>query len=460
MVIHIYINYIIIYIYKLRARVLISTGTVAHKCHGMNKKLTAPTKRSRHEQITHGTRAKLSWRGLETNLKEYKNMADNFNEEDQVDEEGIVRYYFFRGFSYEEIRRLLQKNHAIEVSIRTLKRRIKSYGLRRRQPDYNIAHVRAAVENVIDGHGSLQGYRSVWHTLQLKGLRVPRVVVQEVLREIDPEGTELRRARRLKRREYHNPGPNYSWHCDGYDKLKPYGFPIHGCIDGWSRKILWLYVTRSNNQPDNIATYYLDTVEEFGGCPVDLVTDLGTENGTMAAIQAFFRDDPNSHRYVPSPRNQRIEAWWGLFRKCCSTWWINFFKDLVSQRTVDLTSEMQMECLWFCFAELLQQVLNETKEHWNTHYIRGSRHDTVKGRPDSLYYLPELCGGGNQFKLPVPPAEIQYARSHVVEFQEDSIYQEYFKYVLQTCNLSKPTDWRQALELYKVLLEYANEGIP
>ena len=67
---------------------------------------------------------------------------------------------------------------------------------------------------------------------------------------------------------------------------------------------------------------------------------------------------------------------------------------------------------------------------------------------------------GNQFKLPVPPAEIQYARSHVVEFREDSIYQEYFKYVLQTCNLSKPTDWRQALELYKVLLEYANEGIP
>ena len=22
------------------------------------------------------------------------------------------------------------------------------------------------------------------------------------------------------------------WHLDGYDKLKPYGFAIHGCIDG------------------------------------------------------------------------------------------------------------------------------------------------------------------------------------------------------------------------------------
>ena len=25
------------------------------------------------------------------------------------------------------------------------------------------------------------------------------------------------------------------WHCDGYDKLKLYGFPIHGCIDGLAR---------------------------------------------------------------------------------------------------------------------------------------------------------------------------------------------------------------------------------
>ena len=27
-------------------------------------------------------------------------------------------------------------------------------------------------------------------------------------------------------------GPNFLWHCDGYDKLKPYGLCIHGCIDG------------------------------------------------------------------------------------------------------------------------------------------------------------------------------------------------------------------------------------
>ena len=62
---------------------------------------------------------------------------------------------------------------------------------------------------------------------------------------------------------------------------------------------MWLYVTRANDQPNNVAAYFLDAVEEYDGCPVDLVTDLGTENGIIAAIQSFFRDDPDSHRYVP-----------------------------------------------------------------------------------------------------------------------------------------------------------------
>ena len=28
-------------------------------------------------------------------------------------------------------------------------------------------------------------------------------------------------------------GPDFVWHLDRYDKLKPYGFVIHGCIDGY-----------------------------------------------------------------------------------------------------------------------------------------------------------------------------------------------------------------------------------
>ena len=118
---------------------------------------------------------------------------------------------------------------------------------------------------MIDGPQCLWGYTSVWHCSQLRGLRVPRVLVQHFLKEIDPDGSRLRKAHGLKRRDYRNTGPNYSWHCDGYNKLKPFGFPIHGCC----RKVLWHYVTHSNNQPNSIATYFLDAVDELNGCHVD-----------------------------------------------------------------------------------------------------------------------------------------------------------------------------------------------
>ena len=48
---------------------------------------------------------------------------------------------------------------------------------------------------IIGGLGSVQSYRSIWHTG--KGNKRPSTCC---VREIDPEGTELRRAHRLNRR--------------------------------------------------------------------------------------------------------------------------------------------------------------------------------------------------------------------------------------------------------------------
>jgi hypothetical protein len=101
------------------------------------------------------------------------------------------------------------------------------------------------VRRILDDPGCIPGYRHVWHTLKLKGYQVPRIIVELLVRELDPEGCEMRKQHKLKRRVYQNPGPNAVWHADGYDKLKPYGFAIHGCIDGWSRKVLWLLWKKS-----------------------------------------------------------------------------------------------------------------------------------------------------------------------------------------------------------------------
>ena len=45
--------------------------------------------------------------------------------------------------------------------------------------------------------------------------------VRHALRILDPEGVSERLRHRLQRRQYKGRGPNFLWHFDGFDKLKP-----------------------------------------------------------------------------------------------------------------------------------------------------------------------------------------------------------------------------------------------
>ncbi len=153
--------------------------------------------------------------------------------------------------------------------------------------------------------------------------------MRELLKICDPEGVERRSKHRLKRRRYVNKGPNYLWHMDGYDKLKPFGFCIHGCVDGFSRRIMWLEVSSTSNDPAVVSQYYVDCIKQLGGVPRVVRADCGTENVYVAAIQRFLRSQHNddmagiaSFMYGKSVSNQRIEAWWGILRKQC--WWIRY----------------------------------------------------------------------------------------------------------------------------------------
>ena len=65
-------------------------------------------------------------------------------------------------------------------------------------------------------------------------------IVRLCLKTIGLDGVKRTKAHKLKRPVYVSQGTNFMCHIDGYDKLKPFGFPIHGTIDGFSRKTLWL----------------------------------------------------------------------------------------------------------------------------------------------------------------------------------------------------------------------------
>ena len=142
-----------------------------------------------------------------------------------------IEHYFKGGFCYETIVHFLAEYHGISMNVRTLKRRLRHYGLRRRNHLHSEHTVREIIKREIEGPSSLLGYRGMWNKLRTTyHVTVPRDMVMKILRELDPDASALRRARKLQRRSYVSPGPNATWHVDGYDKLKPYGLPIHGCI--------------------------------------------------------------------------------------------------------------------------------------------------------------------------------------------------------------------------------------
>ena len=107
------------------------------------------------------------------------------------------------------------------------------------------------------------------------------------MKSLDPAGVERRSGRKLQRRVYRCPGPNFTWHINGYDKLKPFGFCSHGCMDGFIRKIIWLLV--GNNVPLIITSYYLKPVKENRVVPRLARADRGSEDSVLGGIQRFFR---------------------------------------------------------------------------------------------------------------------------------------------------------------------------
>lgn len=187
----------------------------------------------------------------------------------------LITTYFKKGYSYKEIVCFLEHCHGIKISLRTLKTRLKKYGLSRRgrHTDDHIEQVVQSIRQIIETHGGSQGYRNIWHALNLAGISATRDLVMNILRELDPEGAALRKRKRLIRRKYHSNGPSDLWHADGYDKLKPYGFPIHGCIDGYSRKIIWLRYVMSNNNPYTVGKLYFDVVKKMKRVPSRIRTD-------------------------------------------------------------------------------------------------------------------------------------------------------------------------------------------
>lgn len=276
-----------------------------------------------------------------------------------METDDLITQYFRLGYTHLEIAATLAMSHGVALSVRTLQRHMQRLGLYRRKNQSALIDIVRFLQEQLQQSGQLHGYRFMHRKLVQDGFVVSRHVVRRLLLNLDPEGVALRKRRRLVRRRYYGRGPNFIWHIDAYDKLKPYGVGISGCIDGFSRKIIWLEANATTNDPQYIGGFFLNAVKKYGGCPRIVRTDLGTENGHVLNFQRFLRihgDQLSGKKSCitgKSTANQRVESWWGQLRKQCSEFWMALFRCLKDDGFFS-GDDLDKELIRFTFMRMIQ----------------------------------------------------------------------------------------------------------
>ena len=137
-------------------------------------------------------------------------------------------------------------------------RRLRHFSIHYIDTETTSEEVLEAVDKELDGPGQCLGYQSMNQKLRTEhNIKVPRHVVHNVIRYLNPDGIENRKVskkRKKKKQPFVSDGPDWVYSFDGHDKLMGYQnwtFPVvvYGCLDTFSHHMRFIFVWNSNSDP-------------------------------------------------------------------------------------------------------------------------------------------------------------------------------------------------------------------
>ena len=147
------------------------------------------------------------------------------------------------------------------------------------------------MRDYIREHGTTSGQVYMTGSLRSLGLRVQRRRVRGCLARLDPQNRALRWGIFVSRRVYQVPWPNSLWHLDGHHSFIGWKLVVHGCIDGFSRRIIYLKCN-SNNLSETVLDLFLDSVKRDGDrWPSRIRVDRGVENVLVCDAMIQYRGE-------------------------------------------------------------------------------------------------------------------------------------------------------------------------
>ena len=271
------------------------------------------------------------------------------------------------GFSLTKIAELLG------VSRWTVARRVEEYGLGDIKGFDYLAdeELDKIISSYVTNHGTATGQNYVGGHLRSLGLKIQRRRVRESIARVDPQNTALRRGVLVSRRTYHVPWPNSLWHLDGHHSLIRWKIVIHGCIDGFSRRIIFLR-SNSNNLAETVLELFLAAVQSDGNLwPSRIRVDKGVENVLVCDAMVQARGDGRGSFIAgPSTHNQRIERLWRDVFRCVAHLYYYVFYAMEYSGVLDVTNATHLFTLHLIFIPLINKALAEFTEAFNNHKVR------------------------------------------------------------------------------------------